>query len=140
MNMSKIAVMIVSVDFEFIRTLHHLLNERGNGHTVVYTFQQVIEVINCLRSEQEELPDLMVVDADLPGLKDPNQVEWTKVAVFARSVGVPCMVVASNPSFDMARSALRAVGADSPLAFDIIAKEQGPLALLSAARTLRPSG
>jgi two-component system KDP operon response regulator KdpE len=64
---------------------------------------------------------------------DINDMSGLEIARFASERGLPCIIVTSFPTVDLARVALRAQGA-APYAQDLVTKASGPQALLDSIR------
>lgn len=87
--------------------------------------------------EREEF-DLVLVDIRMQDDLDQNDVSGLTVAKFASERGIPCIIVTAFPTVELARAALRALGAE-PYAQDMITKGSDPQAVLASINaTLKP--
>jgi two-component system KDP operon response regulator KdpE len=80
---------------------------------------------------EPETFDLVLVDLRLKDDGDVNDISGLEIARLASERGMPCIIVTSFPTVELARAALRSRGA-APYARDLITKASGPQALLDS--------
>ena len=81
----------------------------------------------------EEEFDLVLVDIRLRDDNDINDMSGLEIAKFASEQGIPCIIVTAFPTVQIARTALRALGAE-PYAHDMITKGTDPQSVLDSIR------
>jgi two-component system KDP operon response regulator KdpE len=78
--------------------------------------------------------DLVLLDVRLRDHEAPD-ISGGEVAKKARELGIPCIMITAYPSTNISRIFLNSLSAD-PLAHDVVEKKDGPLAILTAIKTV----
>lgn len=79
--------------------------------------------------------DLALVDVRMRNDDDTGDFTGLEIARRASAIGIPCIIVTSYATVEIARMSLRARGA-KPFAEDLVTKASGPEALLDAIRLI----
>jgi len=117
---------------EYRRSVIGFLELEGYAVTEAGTPEEAQEKL-----ELEEF-DLALVDIRMRDDKDTLDMSGLAVAKFASERGIPCIIVTAFPTVELARAALRSLGAE-PYAQDMITKGSDPQAVLASINsTLRP--
>ena len=123
-------ILIVDDDKDYLDSLAQFIELAGYPSIRAYSIREAHDLL------EKDRFDLCLVDLHLTNNNDERDYSGFDVAIKAREMNIPIIIISGLPSVDSTREALVAHGKDT-LAVDFVQKKDGPEAVLQAIHRLQ---